>query len=34
VHFLLLGGLLFGAWYAFNDQPQVSDANRIVVDEA
>jgi hypothetical protein len=34
VHFLLLGGLLFGAWYAFNDQPQLSDANRIVVDEA
>jgi len=34
VHFLLLGGLLFGAWFAFNDQPQISDANRIVVDEA
>ena len=34
VHFLVLGGLLFGAWYAFNDQPQISDANRIVVDEA
>ena len=34
VHFLLLGGLLFGAWYAFNDAPQISDANRIVLDEA
>jgi len=34
VHFLLLGGLLFGAWYALNDQPQVSDASRIVLDEA
>jgi peptidyl-prolyl cis-trans isomerase C len=34
VHFLLLGGLLFGAWYAFNDQPPISDANRIVLDEA
>ena len=34
MHFLVLGGLLFGAWYAFNDQPQISDANRIVVDEA
>ena len=34
VHFLLLGGLLFGAWYLFNDQPQVSDSNRIVIDEA
>lgn len=34
VHFLLLGGLLFGAWYAFNDQPQVSDASRIILDEA
>jgi hypothetical protein len=34
VHFLLLGGMLFGAWYLFNDQPQVSDSNRIVIDEA
>jgi len=34
VHFLLLGGLLFGAWYAFSDQPRVSDSNRIVIDEA
>jgi PPIC-type PPIASE domain len=34
VHFLLLGGLLFGAWYAFNDQAPISDANRIVLDEA
>ena len=34
VHFLLLGGLLFGAWYAFNDQPPISDSNRIVLDEA
>jgi PPIC-type PPIASE domain len=34
VHFLLLGGLLFGAWYAFHDQPQISDDNRIVLDEA
>jgi peptidyl-prolyl cis-trans isomerase C len=28
VPFQVLGGLLFGAWYAFNDQPQ------IVLDEA
>ena len=34
VHFLLLGGLLFGAYYAVNDQPQISDSNRIVIDEA
>jgi hypothetical protein len=34
VHFLLLGGLLFGAWYVFNDQTPISDANRIVIDEA
>jgi hypothetical protein len=34
VHFLLLGGLLFGAWYAFSDQPRVSDSNRIVINEA
>jgi hypothetical protein len=34
VHFLLLGGLLFGAYYAFNDTPQISDSNRIVLDEA
>jgi hypothetical protein len=34
VHFLLLGGLLFGAYYYFNDEPLVSDSNRIVIDEA
>jgi hypothetical protein len=34
VHFLLLGGLLFGVYYFFNDQPQISDTNRIVIDEA
>ena len=34
VHFLLLGGLLFGAYYSFNDAPQTSDSNRIVLDEA
>ena len=34
VHFLLLGGLLFGAYHAFNGQPQIGDANRIVLDEA
>ncbi len=34
VHFLLLGGLLFGAYYAFNDQQQTSDSNRIVISEA
>jgi hypothetical protein len=34
VHFLVLGGLLFGAWYAFNDQAPISDVNRIVLDEA
>ena len=34
VPFQVLGGLLFGAWYAFNDQPQMSDSNRIVIDEA
>ncbi len=34
VHFLLLGGLLFGAYYAVNDDLPVSDANRIVLDEA
>ncbi|MGD2075729.1 MAG: peptidylprolyl isomerase [Gammaproteobacteria bacterium] len=34
VHFLLLGGLLFGAYYFLNDEPQVSDDNRIAIDEA
>jgi len=34
VHFLLLGGLLFGAYYALNDEPQITDVNRIVIDEA
>jgi len=34
VHFLLLGGLLFGAYYALNDEPQISDSKRIVIDEA
>jgi len=34
VHFLLLGGLLFGAYYSFNDAPQSSDSKQIVLDEA
>lgn len=34
VHFVLLGGLLFGAYSLINDEPQAGDTNRIVVDAA
>jgi hypothetical protein len=34
VHFLVLGGLLFGAYYFLNGETPNSDSNRIVVDEA
>jgi hypothetical protein len=34
VHFLLLGWLLFGAYYLLNDEPQINDSKRIVIDEA
>jgi hypothetical protein len=34
VHFLLLGGLLFSTYHYFNDAPQISNSNRIVLDEA
>jgi hypothetical protein len=34
VHFLVLGGLLFGTYYFLDDEPPNSDSNRVVVDEA
>jgi hypothetical protein len=34
VHFLVLGGLLFGAYYFLNGETPNSDSNRIVVDVA
>lgn len=34
VHFVLLGGLLFGGYNLLNDEPRAGDANRIVVDAA
>jgi hypothetical protein len=34
VHFLLLGGLLFGGYYFFNDEPQISEQKRIAISEA
>jgi hypothetical protein len=33
VHFLLLGGLLFGAYYRYNDEPLAGEPDRIVIDE-
>jgi len=33
LHFVVLGGLLFGGYYAVNDEPQTSDSKRIVIDE-